>query len=167
MRRLHGLCAAALTALAVGCATTSTAPVNTASVPPDPATADSAPSSEALAPRVLTSGECGMYLWRANNDRPLVFFNEPEGRGAEIALNGQSIKLKLIDARGADLFGQKTEQSFSGKTRDGRVYSVLVSVETGPRFEDGIYIMHSAIQVAESGGFERVLPVIGVAGCRA
>lgn len=117
--------------------------------------------ADRLAPRDLTQGECGIFVWTADAARRFVFFSQatdpiaswwgPQGEQA----------IKRTGSEGLTALEQSPVQSFS--LADGGSLKVSLSnpeeVDNGARFKSG------AIIQTGPDGWEKVMPVFGVAAC--
>jgi hypothetical protein len=116
----------------------------------------------AIADAALPKGECGMILWTLEAERPAPVFRLIVGKGAEMSVNGESLRLPLAEADGASGFGVFERQRFAA---DGVV--ATATVRFGMGFDGGSYVERGLLTVESPDGWRTVVPAAGIAGCRA
>jgi len=118
---------------------------------PDARYGDATRSSErnALSPRDLTSGECGLFVWRNISAKPFILFS-----GAESAIWTDREVAYTPDTPAAP------EQSFTADGRDWTLsLSDPVSTPSGLRYDAGI------LSTARADGWQTRIPVVGLSTC--
>lgn len=169
-RGMVSAAAAAMGAIAVtGCAALgggdTRAPGRGPDVSPLPGPAEEAPRIGALDRAGLDEAPCGMFLWTLSRDPELVFYAAEDG-AARMVIEGAETELTRTRMAGASFFGQRAEQEFRATTPAGETLTAKIAFEPGPRFSGGGYVQSGLIRLAAENGWERVTPVVGVAGCR-
>ncbi|WP_374764940.1 hypothetical protein [Yunchengibacter salinarum] len=117
----------------------------------------------ALERQQLNEGRCGMFLWAAMPTRKLVFFTESENAAAHMVLDGKTRALPRDKASGDPVFGLFPHQRY---THERTVITVDVTPEPRQDLKDGAVIRRGTLRLRERGGWEAVLPVAGMIGCR-
>lgn len=115
----------------------------------------------ALVDASLPKGECGMILWTLEENQPAPILRVTSGKGAEMVVNGASVKFALTDTAGAAGFGVFEDQSFSAEG-----LSASVKVRFGLGFDGGSYLERGLVTLESAAGWRAVVPAAGVAGCR-
>lgn len=114
-----------------------------------------------LAPRDLGKGECGIFVWTADNARRFIFFSQTEKSTASWWSADGEIDVTRMSSGGIYAFDQASEQSF--KLPDGGNLKLSLSnpeeVDNGTRYKSG------AITQTSADGWEKVIPVLGMAAC--
>ncbi|GAB4542007.1 MAG: hypothetical protein Tsb0010_19200 [Parvularculaceae bacterium] len=157
--------AAAIAGAAAGCASSGGDNVQTPPVPTTAASAEEAPRIGALDRARLGEAPCGIYLWTLSRDPELVFYATTDG-AALMAIEGIDTEFARLREAGPTFFGQRTEQEFRASAPSGEMLTAEVTFEPGPRFAGGGYVQSGLIRLRAENGWERVTPVVGVAGCR-
>ena len=123
--------------------------------------AKSAKLTDRLAPRDLTQGECGIFVWTADAARRFVFFSQATDPTASWWSGSSEQTVQRISSDGLTAFEQSPVQTFG--LADGGALKVSLSnpeeVDNGTRFRSG------AITQTGPDGWEKVMPVFGVAAC--
>ena len=114
-----------------------------------------------LSPRDLTQGECGIFVWTADAARRFVFFSQATDPMASWWSGDGEQFIQRISSDGQAAFEQSSIQTFG--LPDGGSLRVALSdpeeVANGTRYKTG------AITQTGSDGWEKVMPVFGVAAC--
>lgn len=114
-----------------------------------------------LAPRDLSNGECGIFVWTADAARRFVFFSQATTPAANWWSHTGEQTIMRTSSDGLTAFEQSPVQSFA--LSDGGSLKLALSdpeeVDNGTRYKSG------AITQTGPDGWERVMPVFGVAAC--
>jgi len=114
-----------------------------------------------LAPRDLTQGECGVFVWTSDAARKFIFFSQATNPVGVWWSEKGEIQIQRTASDGPTSFEQSPEQSFI--LPDGGSLKVTLSepedVDNGTRFKSG------TIAKTTADGWEKVIPVFGVAAC--
>lgn len=166
MRFVHfSLAVAAMVAL-VGCGT-SEAPrqaVDAGSRGSVSAVDTDAPEASPLAVDNLPPGRCGLLLWTVNNRQPVLIYRSVVEAGADMVIDGQAMRLNQLRRGGAVQFGVGSSEEYVSP--DGAVRATI-SIAYGDTFPSGIYVESGTIRLVNGLQWERIIPVAGIAGCRA
>ena len=129
--------------------------------------ATEAPDVQALSKASLPAGKCGMLLWTLNEREPVLVFQAVEGEGAEMMIEGADTRLSLTSQSGESRYGITSSQQYTSIDPDTDLVSVNVDASFGLGFEGGVYVGNGLITLTNRQGWERLLPVAGLTGCRA
>lgn len=116
----------------------------------------------ALADPSLSKGECGMILWTLEENQPAAILRVTSGKGAEMSVNGATVKFAITDTSGAAGFGVFEDQSLEAEG-----FTASVKVRFGLGFDGGSYLERGLVTIESASGWRTVIPAAGVAGCRA
>ena len=114
-----------------------------------------------LSPRDLTQGECGIFVWTSDAARRFIFFSQATNPIANWWSPDGEIQINRISSDGLTSFEQSPVQNYN--LPDGGTLKLTLSdpeeVDNGTRFKSGT--------IAQTGadGWEKVMPVFGVAAC--
>ena len=125
-----------------------------------------APDLSALSDNKLPYGKCGMLLWTLNANNPVLVFRAVRGEGAEMVIDGEPARLVLVRQAGESRFGITSEQTYRSPEGLETTVNATVNADFGLTFEGGVYVENGVITLRNEAGWERVLPVAGLAGCR-
>ena len=116
---------------------------------------------ESLSPRVMDSGECGLFVWQIDPTPKLVLFSQTENLMADYWDGQAEVKIERQSMDGLEEFGQAPIQTFKdANERDIQLeLRNPLSVDNGTRFQNG------ALTTIQLDGWEKVTPVIGMAAC--
>ncbi len=119
-------------------------------------------ADDRLTARNLSAGECGMFVWTADNARRFIFFSRADQAEASWWNGSNEVTIARVSSEGFASYGQPPEQIF--RMTDGGKLMLALSdpedINSGTRFKSG------AITLAGADGWEKVVPVIGLAGCQ-
>lgn len=144
---MAALCAAALL---VGCETA-----------PDKTSTTNRSAVDALSPRTLEPGECGLFVWAGEARRFMLFSRA--GAGATFARGGEEVALTAqAGPDEGDLYGQIPVQTFLDP--DGKDYALSLSspevLDGGTRYASGTW------RHKDDEGWDVLTPVYGLSTCR-
>ncbi|MCI5043569.1 MAG: hypothetical protein MRY72_02635 [Aquisalinus sp.] len=128
--------------------------------------ATEAPDVQALPVTSLPPGQCGMLLWTLDEREPVLVFRAIEGQGAEMIIEGQSTQLNLTSQSGESRYGITSTQQYTALAANADINSINVDAFFGLAFENGVYVENGLITLTNNQGWERLLPVAGLTGCR-
>jgi len=135
-------------------------------------------SFEATAPRLtardLARGECGLFVWTADQDRRFILFSQSQKNQAIWAGPRGETELSLTSVSGQAFQGQYTQQSFveTSELKEEKVEDVSITpnlklalrniedVIDSTRFKGG-----TLSQTTADGG-QRITPVVALSTCR-
>ncbi len=114
-----------------------------------------------LAPRDLNTGECGIFVWTADPARRFVFFSQMDSATASWWSDSGEVEINRISSNGLPSFGQLPDQTY--QLPDGAALKLKLNdpedVDNGTRYRSG------AITQTAADGWEKVVPVSGIAAC--
>lgn len=114
-----------------------------------------------LAPRNLNTGECGIFVWTADTARRFVFFSQMDSATASWWDNDGEIEIPQIASNSQATLGQAPDQTY--QLPNGGQLKLQLSdpeeVDNGTRYRTG------AIAQTAADGWEKVIPVSGIAAC--
>ncbi|MEO1041010.1 MAG: hypothetical protein AAFX52_01845 [Pseudomonadota bacterium] len=126
-----------------------------------------APDPSPLANSSIPSGQCGMILWSQMGARTVPIFRSVGITKASMTVEQEPIDFILADQSGVIRLGMAEQQDFvSGPSNNGPVGAKL-RFEWGQAFPGGSYVQRGTLTVSGADGWERVMPVAGIAGCKA
>jgi len=119
-------------------------------------------SIDSLAPRNLSPGECGLFVWAGEARRFLLFTQN--GNSAVLAKDGAEITLTPQPANiSGDLYGQIPVQNFTDA--NGTAYALALAgedtIDGGIRYKTGTW------RYKDSAGWDVLTPVYGLSSCQA
>ena len=139
-----------MTFVLVGCATTDiTEPEAVASV-------------ERLAPRDLSPGECGLFVWTGGAERQFVLFSQAVTfSGAWLTDKGE-VALSITAQDGEPANRQFPNVSFLSEDggKIGLSLKAREAITNGTRFKGG------TLRITDDEGWETVKPVVGLSACQ-
>ncbi|MEM6913782.1 MAG: hypothetical protein AAF511_07370 [Pseudomonadota bacterium] len=126
-----------------------------------------APDPSPLANSSIPSGQCGMILWSQMGSRTVPIFRSVGTTTATMTVEEEPIDFVLAGQSGAIRLGMAEAQDFvSGPSRNGPVGAKL-RFAWGQAFPGGSFVQRGTLTVSGADGWERVMPVAGIAGCKA
>ena len=115
----------------------------------------------------IPRGRCGMILWTKAGSRIAPIFRSLDVTEATMQVEGKPVGL-VLDSQSGDLaLGMRSEQVFKGFDGDGQPLSVEARLDWGDGFPGGLYVRGGTLTVNGADGWSRILPVAGIAGCKA
>ena len=124
-----------------------------------------APDPGALPVADVPSGRCGTILWAKSGADQVPVFRSVDDGTASMVLDDELVTLTLTGRGGETRVGIPATQAFRGEGQDGPV-EVVMRATWGQSFPAGAYVSRATLNVAGPDGWERVMPVAGIAGCR-
>ncbi|MEM9809653.1 MAG: hypothetical protein AAF788_00340 [Pseudomonadota bacterium] len=131
-----------------------------------PQVATEAPDPSPLEQYDIPSGRCGMILWSTAGSRVVPIFRSVDATLATMRIEGEDIPLSLVAQEGALRLGMRASQQFSGATSKQKI-TVDSNIQWGQPFPGGIYVQRGTLTTSGEDGWGRVMPVAGIAGCKA
>ncbi len=113
----------------------------------------------------LPEGQCGMLLWTMNAGQPVLVFRTIAGGHAEVMLDGKKQKFLPLAQKGDIRFGIGSQQSYRSATGN-KPQTIEIKVEYGASFGGGVYVDEGVLRLITARGWERIIPVAGLSGCR-
>lgn len=115
-----------------------------------------------LSARQMGVGECGLFVWTADEARNFILFSQAgRFRGAWASDKGEE-SLRIIDQDGNSSQRQYTDTVF--QTSNGDKLSLSLrrsqSITGGTRYKAGTLTQTS------DAGWDKVIPVVGLSACR-
>ncbi|MEM9838276.1 MAG: hypothetical protein AAF830_03880 [Pseudomonadota bacterium] len=162
-RQLSFLAALGLAA----CATTDDQGAETPAPRPIKVAETEAPDPHPLASFDIPAGRCGMTLWSASGGRIAPIFQSLDVTSATMKLDGEQVNLVLKEQSGSLHLGMRSYQVFVRPDDGGESQTVAARLDWGERFQGGLYIKGGTLAVTGADGWERVVPIAGIAGCKA
>jgi len=115
----------------------------------------------------LPQGQCGMLLWTLKANQPVLVFRAIAGGEGLMVLDGNKAALASTQQAGEVKFGLGAQQSWVLKRQSkADIEVVTIDVTYGENFPNGIYVQDGVIKIINKDGWERVIPVAGLSGCR-
>ncbi|MEM9232630.1 MAG: hypothetical protein AAGA69_00145 [Pseudomonadota bacterium] len=126
-----------------------------------------APDPGALGSYSIPSGRCGMVLWaRAGTDTVPIFRAFENGEGM-MEIDGKLTTLTRSRSSGEARATIPNAQVFQARGEGGQLVTVEANTVWGVNFPGGSYVERGTITLTGADGWSRVLPVAGIAGCKA
>lgn len=126
-----------------------------------------APDPGALGGFSIPPGKCGMVLWaRAGTATVPVFQALEDGQGL-MEIDGRITGLSRYQVAGETRAAMPQIQRFKASTAGGGAVTIDAETEWGKNFPGGSYVKGGTLTLTGADGWTRVLPVAGIAGCKA
>lgn len=117
----------------------------------------------ALPAQILSPGRCGLFLW-SKSDRPVfVLFATEAPAQATVRLDGRTRQLKRASTSGQPIYGHFEKQTFTDNTA---TFEVDLTYDRSKAVQDGAVIEQGFLRATDKNGFEAILPVGGMIGCK-
>jgi len=118
--------------------------------------------ADRLEPRNLSPGECGLFVWTADNARRFVLFSQAQTQSAAWWDGTDEVILKLEEASGFSNYDQPPQQRFLLDDQREINLSLMEPQEifSGTRYKSG------SLRLTGPDGWEKVVPVLGLAACQ-
>ncbi len=117
----------------------------------------------ALPPQQLDENSCGLFLWANLPKRTLVFHSKSNTTNGVMMLDGSVKNLTRTSGEGQPFAGFFTEQSLTIGDTNVKL-QFIPEQEKG--FTDGAIIRRASVRMSDGTGWEVVMPVAGLIGCR-
>ncbi|MEO1657666.1 MAG: hypothetical protein AAFR65_08085 [Pseudomonadota bacterium] len=125
-----------------------------------------APDPSPLANSAIPRGQCGMILWSQMGSQTVPIFRSVGITQASMTLENEPVNLVLAQQSGMLRLGMGDSQDFiTGASNSGAVGAKL-RFDWGQPFPGGSYVQRGTLTVSGADGWERVMPVAGIAGCK-
>lgn len=116
----------------------------------------------------IPSGRCGMILYTSRGSRAEPIFRSLDDGSGLMEVDGELRALTLIGRGGDTRQNVPSAQYFDGEaTSSGLALRVVVQTSWGRSFPSGSYVQDGTLSVTDANGWSRVIPVAGIAGCKA
>ena len=126
------------------------------------APAPETPKPGNLPSQTLPGGECALFLWTQGEPRRFIFFSRASTGVAEVMFSEGQQTLTLT-RQGGTLFGQfMTDMDFVTPASE----SVNLRITPGELVENGQKISSGRIKILNAGGWETLIPVVGIRACQ-
>ncbi len=117
-----------------------------------------------LPPQTLAAGRCGLFLW-SKTERPvfILYATESPAR-ALVRIGNRDHRLDRKQASGEAVLGHYEKQTFAGGKYS---FEVDLTYDREAQLQDGAVIKRGVLRTRDQKGFETILPVGGMIGCKA
>jgi len=119
---------------------------------------------QGLPAQALAAGRCGLFLW-SKTERPvfILYATESPAR-ALVRIGNREHRLDRKQVSGEAILGHYEKQTFAG----GRYsFEIDLVYDREARLKDGAVIQKGVLRTRDQKGFETILPVGGMIGCKA
>ena len=118
---------------------------------------------QALKSQKLTPGRCSLFLW-SKTERPVfVLFANEDPAQALVQIDGREYRMSRKTTGGEAVLGHYEKQTFvGGKYR----FDLDLTYEKDGKVQDGAIIQRGVLRSRDKAGFETILPVGGMIGCK-
>ncbi len=117
-----------------------------------------------LPAQTLAAGRCGLFLW-SRTERPvfILYATESPAR-ALVRIGNREHRLDRKQTGGEAVLGHYEKQTFTGGKYS---FEIDLSYDRDAKLQDGAVIQRGVLRTHDQKGFETVLPVGGMIGCKA
>lgn len=119
------------------------------------ATADPKTERVGLTPRILASGDCGLFVWKADQAKTFILY--VDNKNAVFYQNGS--ETVITPAEKADI---PTERLFT----DSNGQKMSLSLREAQTFQESTRYKSGSITNLDANGWETVIPVVGLYSCQ-
>ncbi len=126
-----------------------------------------APDPGRLEAFAIPPGRCGMILYSRSGIQAVPVFRSTDDGTALMKLEGALTALSLVGRGGETRRSVPSAQHFRGKLETGMGVTVSAVTSWGQTFPGGAYVDNGTLTVRAADGWTRVIPVAGIAGCKA
>tara|TARA_R110000868_G_scaffold124025_5_gene328095 strand:- start:214 stop:705 length:492 start_codon:yes stop_codon:yes gene_type:complete len=116
-----------------------------------------------LGPQRLDSGECGVFLWRADGPHDLLAFENLTRGEISFLVDAEVVRRGRPSVGGVIAVGDLYERRFPGA---GMVSEVVISGYFSEIVADGLRMNRAVLRLEGGDGSRRVIPVLGHYSCR-
>jgi len=151
----------------VGCASTPEPTVS--ATPPEPfrIVETEAPDPSPLAGFEIPSGRCGMILWTESGGRVSPIFRSLDVTQATMNVEGEIVSLALQQQTGELRLGMRSNQTYASTGESHKGLTLDVRADWGEQFPGGLYVQGGSLTINGTEGWSRIVPIAGIAGCKA
>ena len=120
------------------------------------------PSSKpGLPAQTLAIGECGLFVWARTSTKPFILFSQAaKSRG--LWYNDTQETITLLKNSDGSAYGQAPENTY--QRPNGQ--SLRLALSDAEMIEDGMRYKSGTLTFLTDEGWEKVMPVIGLAACQ-
>lgn len=115
-----------------------------------------------LPPQEMNKGECTIFLWAKQDNRPLVFTQNIATDQAKVLVSGQALIMKRDQASEAVLPGFYARQHYVG---NNVILDIRLVPDEGRNLYEGIKIPNGIMTVKNADKSETIISVSGLLGC--
>ncbi|ADM09782.1 hypothetical protein PB2503_08634 [Parvularcula bermudensis HTCC2503] len=129
--------------------------------------ATEAPDLDALGRYSIPQGRCGLVLWTLAAGKAVPVFQSISGGETTMKIEGTPVLLLQTGQAGEARVGIPAFQTFEAMTPSNGRVDIETRAAWGVGFPGGAYVERGTITLTGENGWKRVLPIAGIAGCRA
>ncbi|GGY52767.1 hypothetical protein [Parvularcula lutaonensis] len=126
-----------------------------------------APDPSPLAGYAIPAGQCGMILWTRTGADIVPIFRSLDVIDATMTIDGETLPLRLLFQEGELRLGMRSQQVFQTLPDVDPEVTVEARLRWGQSFPSGSYIQGGTLALSGEDGWTRIVPVAGIAGCKA
>jgi hypothetical protein len=117
-----------------------------------------------LPAQTLSAGRCGLFIW-SKTERPvfILFATESPAR-ALVRIGNRELRLDRKQTSGEAVLGHYEKQTFAGGKHS---FEIDLTFDREAQLTDGAVIQRGVLRTRDQKGFETILPVGGMIGCKA
>jgi hypothetical protein len=108
-----------------------------------------------------------MILWARSGGRTVPVFRSVDVVNASMTVEGEKVDLLLQSQDGDLRLGMRSQQLFAASEAAQAGLTVMTNLEWGQPFPSGTYVRGGTLTLTGTDGWQRILPVAGIAGCKA
>ena len=117
---------------------------------------------ESLDAQRLSPGACGLFLWTRRQEPQFILFAGSDTNTALVKAQGRELAFERAPT-GEVISGRAIHQNYA---HDERRLSLSLALKRGAKVNSGERIDEGVITIADETGWERKIPVTGVAACQ-
>lgn len=118
--------------------------------------------TDRLSARELDQGDCGMFVWTADKARRFILYSQADKANANWWTEDGEVLVARVSDSGFSVYGQPPIQEF--RMSDGG--SLSMTLNDPEDINNGIRYKSGAVHVSDAQGWDKVIPVVGLAGCQ-
>lgn len=126
-----------------------------------------APDPGALGEYSIPKGRCGMVLWARAGTQTVPIFQALDDGAGLMEIDGAVTALTRVASNGETRARIPQIQSFKAHNADGGTIQIEAQTIWGTPFQGGSYVKRGTLTLTGPDGWSRVVPVAGIAGCKA